>query len=427
MSVYTQVFGGTTIYPSDVSYLAITLSADTPLEWPLESSTANDVAASIIDVTPTAGGYSVVLPPADNTGNGQTIFFNNVSGSYSFFVKDSAGNTIATVPFGEQWQIYLSDNSTAAGVWRVFRYGASTATVQPSALAGYGLTVTGNTLSQSAPLTTFTNTPRTVLATERASVLVWAGTGAGTLTLPSAATVGNNFFVSAHNAGGGDLTIDPAGSETLDGLATLALRPGESSSFMTDGLDWYTLGLGQEAVFAFDYTSITVTGGNYTLAGSELNRIVYRFVGTLTSDCYIIVPATVQQYWVDNATTGSFALYVRTASGTPVAVPQGARGIYYCNGTTVLDADTTAVPLPVQPSDGGTGIVSYAIGDIIYASGATTLARLADVAVGNALISGGVGVAPSWGKIDVTTTVSGILPLANGGTGTAYGVNGGTF
>jgi hypothetical protein len=65
---------------------------------------------------------------------------------------------------------------------------------------------------------------------------------------------------------------------------------------------------------------------------------------------------------------------------------------------------------------GGTGLTSYAVGDLIYASGATTLSTLADVATGNALISGGVGVAPSWGKIGLTTHVSGTLPIANGGT-----------
>lgn len=69
---------------------------------------------------------------------------------------------------------------------------------------------------------------------------------------------------------------------------------------------------------------------------------------------------------------------------------------------------------------GGTGLTSYTAGDLIYASGATTLSTLADVATGNALISGGVGVAPSWGKIGLTTHVSGTLPTANGGTnGTA--------
>jgi hypothetical protein len=66
---------------------------------------------------------------------------------------------------------------------------------------------------------------------------------------------------------------------------------------------------------------------------------------------------------------------------------------------------------------GGTGQSSYAVGDLLYADTTTSLAKLADVAVGNALISGGVGSAPSWGKIGLATHVSGTLPVANGGTG----------
>ena len=69
--------------------------------------------------------------------------------------------------------------------------------------------------------------------------------------------------------------------------------------------------------------------------------------------------------------------------------------------------------------NGGTGQSSYTIGDLLYASSSTALSKLADVATGNALISGGVGVAPSYGKIGLTTHVSGTLPVANGGTGTA--------
>jgi len=88
--------------------------------------------------------------------------------------------------------------------------------------------------------------------------------------------------------------------------------------------------------------------------------------------------------------------------------------------TTALTIDnaqitTLANPLPV--ASGGTNIASYAVGDILYASGTTTLSKLADVATGNALISGGVTTAPSWGKIGLTTHVSGTLPVANGGTG----------
>jgi len=55
-------------------------------------------------------------------------------------------------------------------------------------------------------------------------------------------------------------------------------------------------------------------------------------------------------------------------------------------------------------------------GDILYGGSAGSIAELSAVAVGNALISGGVSTAPAWGKVGLTTHVSGVLPLANGGT-----------
>lgn len=79
--------------------------------------------------------------------------------------------------------------------------------------------------------------------------------------------------------------------------------------------------------------------------------------------------------------------------------------------TGIWNATTIAV------NRGGTGLTSYEIGDIIFASGATSLSKLAGVATGNSLISGGIGAAPSFGKIGLTTHISGTLPVANGGTG----------
>lgn len=77
----------------------------------------------------------------------------------------------------------------------------------------------------------------------------------------------------------------------------------------------------------------------------------------------------------------------------------------------------SALPIP----SGGTGISSYTIGDMIFASGATTLSKLADVATGNALISGGVGVAPSWAKITLATlaTQAANTVVANATSGVA--------
>ena len=61
----------------------------------------------------------------------------------------------------------------------------------------------------------------------------------------------------------------------------------------------------------------------------------------------------------------------------------------------------------------------FAVGDIFTADTTSTLAKVADVAVGNVLLSGGVGVIPAWGKITLTSHVTGVLPAINGGTGVA--------
>lgn len=354
-NTFTQVFGGSTIYPSDVSYLALALNADTTLDWPLESNTGINPAARIIDVTP-SGVYSIFMPPADETGVGQTILFNNL-GPQTVTVKNSAGATLLSMAQGEQWQIYLTDNTTAAGSWRVFRYGAATAQAQASALAGAGLTATGSTLSQSAPVTLF-NSNYTAGTADRAETYVWDG-GVGTFTLLSAVTAGNDWFVSLRNGGAGDVTVATQGSETINGGASLVLQPGDSATIVTDGINWFTLGLGQSAVFAFDYTSINLGGlsGNYTLAGSELNRIAYQFTGAITGNIEVIVPSTVQQYWVYNNTSGgSYTLRVRTSAQTPgVLVTRGSRAILYSDGSEVVDAETGGVATPIAIADGGTG------------------------------------------------------------------------
>ena len=354
MSVFTNVFGGTTIYPSDVSYLSLALTADVTLQWPLEASTGNDLAARIIDITPT-GAYDITMPPADQTGVGQTTLFNNL-GPDTVTVLDASGGTLISLLAGQQWQLYLIDNTTSAGPWRVFRYGAATAQAQASALAGLGLVAQGSVLSQNYPTTVF-NSNYTIGATDRAALFVWNG-ASGTLSLLSSVTAGNGFFVSVNNTGTGNLVIDPSGAETINGAATLTLRPGDSATVNSSGSAWFTVGFGQSAVFAFDYTSIDLTSvtNTYTLSGAELNRIAYSFIGTLTTNMEIYVPATTQQYWVTNDTSGAFILSVHAPGQvTGVTITQGAANIVYCNGTDVVPATTGGIASPLAVSDGGTG------------------------------------------------------------------------
>lgn len=415
MSSFTQTFGGNAIYPSDVSYLALTLAGDTTLDWPLDSNSQN-VAARIIDVTPT-GPYTITLSDAQAVSVGTTILFNNL-GPTTITVNRADGNAVLSIAAGEQWQIYLIGNSTVGGTWRSFRYGAATAQAQASALAGPGLTASGSTLAQNYPVTDFSSTPYSLTAPDRAKVFAWSG-GLGTLNLPTAATVGNGWFVQVRNAGQGDLTIDPNGSETINNGSTLLLQPGDSATVISDGLEWFTIGLGQQAVFAFDYTSIAVTGGTYTLSGSQLNRIAYKFTGALTSNVTIVVPATVQQYWVNNATTGSFTLSLKAAGGaTSTAVNQGGTAILYSDGTEIISATTSAPFAGILPvTQGGTGastassartnLGATGIGSSVFTAATTADARTA------------IAAAASGANSDITSLTGLTTPLsvAQGGTG----------
>lgn len=356
MTVYTSVFGGANIYPSEISYSAITLTNDVVLSWPEETSTNENLATKIIDVTPSTAGLSITLPDAMKAGTGETILFNN-RGSQTFTVKNAADVQVVTVAAGTLWQVYLTNNTTTGGTWQSLQYGATTSTANASALAGTGIVAVGALLSQSVPVTEFSLNYTTTLA-DRAKMFNWTG-AAGTFTLPDPAIIGNNWFVYLRNSGSGAVSADAPGITNIDGGSFLSFQPGESAIIACDGTNFYTIGFGQSATFAFDYTVINVPGsGNYTLTGTELNRVAYRFTGLLTGNRNIIVPATVQQYWVDNRTTGSYTFTIKTSGGVGVTIASNQRAILYCDGTDVLDADTSGVSIPLDVVQGGTGATS---------------------------------------------------------------------
>ena len=420
MTSYTAVFGGSEIAPSQVSYLALALTADVDLQWPLEALPDGTLVAAIIDVT-SDGAHAISMPDATQASPGTSVLFNNVS-AYTITVTDSTGSTILSLTTGTAWYLYLRDNTTAAGSWRTTQFGASTSTAQAASLAGFGLTAIGATLAQSQPTTLFT-VNFTAGDSDRASLFVWSGTGAGTLTLPTASSAGDGWYINVRNGGGGNLTIDPQGSDEINDESSLVLQPGDSAIVATDGTNFYTVGYGQQAIFAFDYTLISMTGKPtpYTLSGSELNRIAYKFSGTLTADTSVVLPTTTQQYWIDNSTTGgSYVLKIGTLGQTPfLTVPRGSRGIYYCNGSTIVKADTASIATPIAISDGGTGATTA--GDALINLGGTSTGIGLFTASSGAVARAALGAAAAGANSDITS-LSGLttpLSVAQGGTGKA--------
>jgi hypothetical protein len=395
MPIYTDVFGGANIYPSEISYSSVALTTDITLSWPEETSTNLNLATRIMDVTPSTAGLSIFLPDADKTGTGNTILFNN-RGSQTFTVRNAAGVQVVTVAAGTLWQVYLTNNSTAAGSWQSLQYGATTSIANASALAGTGIVAVGALLSQSVPVTSFNSNYTTTLA-DRAKMFNWTG-AAGTLTLPAPSVVANNWFIYLRNSGSGAISADAPGTTLINGDPFLSFQPGESAIIACDGSDFYTIGFGQSATFAFDYTVIDVSGtGNYVLTGTELNRVAYRFSGLLTGNRFIIVPATVQQYWVDNQTTGPYTLTVKTPSGLGVSVNTGQRAILYSDGTDVLDADTAGISIPLDVSQGGTGATTA--GAALINLGGTSVGIGVFTAVDGAAAYAALGALPA-GVVD---------------------------
>jgi len=120
------------------------------------------------------------------------------------------------------------------------------------------------------------------------------------------------------------------------------------------------------------------------------------------------------------------SLPYQSATGVTAMLPMSSSGFLKANGLSA--PSWSAVTLSdvggtLSAGSGGTGQSLYSIGDILYANSTTSLAKLPSANTGNVLISGGVGVAPSYNKVGLTTHISGILPLANGGTGTTSGVS----
>lgn len=339
---YNSPFTGNVVQPTDVSYREITLTADLELQWPINGTATGDVAARIMEVLPNQAGWTITMPPANQASVGQDALFRNI-GSNSFTVLDFDGGTIITIAAGESKYIYITDNPDEAGTWGLISFGVGSSSADAAALAGYGLKAITTTLNQSHELTTFSS-DYSVVDADRAKVYVWTG-GAGTLTLPTPGTFGNDWFLMVRNGGTGSLAVSPSAG-LINGDSSLILQPADSCFICCSGAAYFTVGLGKVSQFNFTQLTKSVTGGSYVLSSSEAANVVQKYVGTLSSQVTITLPQTVQVYYISNQTSdpGPYNIIFKTGvSGAFEAiVPSGNQVILLCDSVNIYNASTIA-------------------------------------------------------------------------------------
>jgi len=297
----------------------------------------------------------------------------------------------------------------------VVAFGVGSSAADAGSLDGYGLTVIGSTLNTAHPVSTFSSN-YTAVAADRAKTYVWTG-GAGTLTLSSTGTLGDNWFMLLRNGGTGTLTVSPSGGDQINSSASIALQPADSAIICCSGSAFFTVGIGKSADFNFTQNTKAVVSGAYTLSASEAANPIQKFTGTLTGNVTVTVPQTIAVYYVTNQTDGTGAGYTVTLStGAPgsssAVIPAGQQVILLCDSANLFNASTIAA---------GASVLSLANGNVSspslnFSSEPTTgIYRPGSSEIGMSIL----------GVQRLLLEASGVTV---GGTGTfTSGVSGGTF
>ena len=164
--------------------------------------------------------------------------------------------------------------------------------------------------------------------------------------------------------------------------------------------DAFSLGTKQLAADADE----TFTMPDATADGTRSLYLKITSAGSLTATRTVtLAPNTVSKVWIiENATTGSQIITIAQGSGATVNVPNGSKVMVVTDGAgagaAVLNANPTEVGGTVT-SVSGTGTVNG-----ISLSG--TVTSSGNITLGGALTG-----------VDLTSQVTGTLPIANGGTG----------
>jgi hypothetical protein len=352
MPTFVSPFTGDIVQPTDVSYYSLSFSTNQTLVWPNYAvpGATTVPAARVMDCTASTTGLSILLPVATQGSVGTDILFRN-KGANAFSVKDSTGGNAVVIAAGESFYFYLTDNSTAAGVWSNVEFGTGTSTADAATLVGNGLINIGGKLETSTDVIAVSTAP-TFTESSRALAYVWTS-GAGTFNLPDPTTLSNGWFIMVRNGGTGALTIDPYSTQTIDGNTSLIFYPSDSATIVYDETtgNFFTVGLARQT--AVTYTAATydvdsIVGPTFSLVTYAPNIQTYEaFSATRTTNLTVQLPAITQLYVVNNQTGSSaynIIMQISGSLGTTVTVANGVSTLILSDGVnlSILSSQSAA-------------------------------------------------------------------------------------
>jgi hypothetical protein len=196
-------------------------------------------------------------------------------------------------------------------------------------------------------------------------------------------------------------------------------------------------------------TNTTGSASGNGITSTTAQYMVIRVTGTLTTPKIITGPSYSKLYMVDNSATGSTVSFIRAGQTPAVSVAVGEKCFVYYNGTdyvkvassiadgvTTIDFGSTGLTPATATSgavtvagtlavaNGGTGLTAGTSGGVPYYSASGVIASSAALAAGALVVGGGAGTTPA-----TTTTGTGVVTAlgTNVGTAGAFVVNGGAL
>lgn len=353
MPTYVSPFTGDVVQPTDVSYYALSFSANVSLSWPDQTIPGGSTvaAARIMDCTPSTTGLIVFLPPGSQGSVGTDILFRNL-GASSFTVQDVNGGQSLVIAAGQSRYVYLTDNSTEAGTYASVQFGTGTSSADAAALVGAGLANLAGKLATSNEVIKTSNSI-TFVNTDRALTYVWNG-GLGTATLPSTASIQPGWYVMFRNAGTGSVTVSPPAGKFINGSSSQVFFPSDSAIIVCDFVtgNYYTVGLTRQTAIAYTAATYDVDSiPTNTLDLTSFAPTIQTYLaptGARTQTLAVELPAITQIYIVNNATgynTYNIEFQVTGSLAPPAVISNGVTAILLTDGanTYILTQSTTNI------------------------------------------------------------------------------------